>query len=153
MNYNDYPILTNQEYETISNNFNFSKPERKTVCTNLYQELASTLDICSNILNKYNHTITNQLKSLQISISNIIENLKANFTFSSFQFSSYSNSNIFKLIIKIQNCLKLSHNWCLTEEKDYYKNMAKTIYNKVFELNYNLISAIEKSNVKLFKHM
>ena len=153
MEYNDFQILSEQAYQTIREKFSHVKPDRKTNSSKLYFELADCLQICCNLTHDYNFKILTEISSLKKLIVDTMENLRANFNFSNIPSHSNINSNIFRLLLKIQNCLNICYSWQKNEEKEYYKNLINSIFEQLIKINSHLILSLETSNIKFFKYM
>lgn len=154
MNYNDFPILSNEQYDLLQQNYSNYKTDRNTYINRILAGLHECKFTCLNIKD-CNKNITLSISNTLSTIDLIINNL-SNLTNAPVSYENtvkISNFNVFKFLGKLLNCLNLFHNWQNDESKDYFKNLANTYFLDLSKCLSNIISALEQSNVRLYKYM
>ena len=153
MEYNDFPILNEEEYKFLQNKFS------ENVSFNREEKIVS---IFSNLLDLFNSSPMLIAQSNQILKENLIfaknefEKLIENFN-STFNLKINKNEikekNIFNFLKTTINLQKNLINWHKFEQKEYFKQFSFNTLIAVNEILFHLISAIENSNVTLYKFM
>ena len=153
MEYNDFPILNEEEYKFLQNKFS------EKVSFNREEKIVS---IFSNLLDLFNSSPMLIAQSNQILKENLIfaknefEKLIENFN-STFNLKINKNEikekNIFNFLKTTINLQKNLINWHKFEQKEYFKQFSLNTLIAVNEILFHLISAIENSNVTLYKFM
>ena len=150
-NYNDFPTLSNEQYEELNKQYNSSREHAKTPTT-----IASKLQFC---INSFAMMQTNFNKPLQQQISFTIKELQSvkesiKILYPSLQFSSNSvNQNIFAVLKSLADiCIDFSKEINKTE-KEYYKTMLSKLNTQVLNCISLLMLTISKQDIKFFKFM
>lgn len=153
MIYNDYNILSLDEYELIKSKYIENNFSRKNTANTLYSLVEQCSINCLSIKNKLNQNILNSLKNAKTNLELIMENLNANFKIIKTNKKTFNSINLFGFLINLNNILNNLIFWLHKEEKEYIKlflnNTIKTI---LFIIN-NILSALEKSNLISFNYM
>ena len=154
MNYNDFPILSNDEYNLLNEHFNINQPKDKpTVLNNLLEKLNICFSFCIGLTNKYNVKINIAINNTKNQIEKIKNNLTATFNLTSTKNNSVLNSNIFILLNTIIEAVHETIIWTTIENKEYYKTLAQKNLNDLISCVKEILLALEKSNILFFKHM
>lgn len=154
MIYDDFQILSNEEYQILNSNFNKNKQfDRKTIITKICQKNLSCQSICLNIEKDYNIKIKNSLVESISKLKKIQENICSTFNVSSKYNNNIKAFNIFTFLKSINDLIKLFYLWHNTENKEYYKNIARKSINDLLSSYQTIFDALESSNVTFFKFM
>ncbi len=151
MNYDDFPILTNSDYELLKEKFFFPKKDRKAEIEKVCDQLRS-LSSCNVTTIKLNAKVVNSLTSLK-RLSSKLEN-----TFSSL-FSLHTSNNeilsisLFGFIKQFLECIRLLSCLAESEDKPYYRKIFISSSREILLEVSNIISSLEDSTIKFFKHM
>ena len=152
MNYNDFPILNPQEYKHIQEQYNSLNKPRIAYSEDLLISISQCIDLC-NSENSPKLDLKKELEVSKKSLIQIQENLLANFSLKKSSSIKFYEFNIFSLLNKILNCLKITNLWFQTEEKIYYKTFIKKTNFTLINILQKITTILEKINVKIFKHM
>lgn len=152
MIYNDFPILNNETYSYLNEQYTNTGKDRKAYANVLYSEIQSCFALYSTTKN-LNPSLKKQLNHSKEVLNQILENLKANFTIQTTEQKELIQFNIFSFVSKLSQILIITINWQNTEEKLYYKTFIKNINLSILNIIKNILSILENSNVILFKHM
>jgi hypothetical protein len=150
MDYNDFPILSNQEYELINSHFSIEKFERNYFLKNLLNELNSLKNskIESNLNKKLKVSID---KSNQILIK-LFDNLASMFNIQ-IQSSSIQEINLFAFLEKLINLATLFSIWKQNETKTYYQSISHKSEIEILNSVKQILNDLKNSSVITFKHM
>jgi len=148
MQYDDYKILTDEEYSKLNNQYiqNQSTERIKYIHKISYQ--------LQNILNSYligtpNITLNSSIKELKDSCKKILNNLPQN----NITNNIFFHCNIFKLL-EISNEIILEFtNWLCNENKEYYKEIIIHSINDLSLCNKKILEKIQNLNIKIYKFM
>lgn len=153
MNYDDFPILNEQNYNLINEQYNFQQPfERHNCIVKIYLSL-NEIKYFFYELNNINFKIKSVLLNCKQNIQKLQDNLTATFTINTDTQKTIKSSNLFSLINKITLTSKLYKQWIENEEKEYYKKLALNSLEILLNSTSEILSVLEKSNVILFKYM
>lgn len=154
MNYNDFPILSNEDYYLLNTQYsNQQKPDRKNHIYKICNELNTIVYSCFELAPKHNTIIKRALESTREISAKLLNNLNEVFNLTNTTSKNYANTNIFTLTKQISKASSRFINWASLEEKEYYKNLSLKSSTELLECLNNILNALELSNVKLFKHM
>ena len=154
MMYNDFPILTENEYEFMNENFKnsqqFSRPRfLDIVCFNLkkLQHFSSF----SNV--KMSTKLKNCFMDSNITINKLINNLTSTFNHNETPLKDVHNLTIFSYLKLVVENLTILDQWIKQEHKEYYKTLISNTRTELQNICLNVLTVLESSNVYLFKHM
>lgn len=151
MNYEDFPILSNNDYELLKQEFSIPKQNREKALIKVLSLLLSfcTCNITSKKLNTKILNTINQTKQVCIKIENNFSSL-FNLTYSHHEIE---NLNLFSMIKKLLLASKELNILAENEAKIYYK---KTFINSSKELivsALDILSTLQDSYIITFNHM
>lgn len=154
MNYEDFPILSNQEYELINSHFSKrEKFDRKTILNKICNELIICKNICLESKSKYNKKICSALEKSLIILNKLNQNISSCFNIVNSQSQTMKIFNLFDFMKKLISISSLVFSWFEHEPKEYYKNLAGKTNRELLQVMENIISALNNSNIITFKHM
>ena len=153
MEYNDFPILDNSQYKLMQDKFNeqFSFDRKETVFI-IYSSLTECNFTCTLLYAKLNKTICESLKQSNEKLELAISNLEATFNLH-LNKTEVKEMSIFGFLCKLTNCLKQINLWQQKEQKEYFKHFALQLSADLTAVLSNILSAIEKSNIQLYKYL
>ncbi len=154
MMYNDYQILSNDQYSFLNLQYqNEQAFVRKDIILNICNELNLCKVLCLGLKNNYNKQVSNSIKSTFNLLDKNLNNLSSICKSNTIQTNVIKQCTIFELFKKLTTISSFLLNWISHESKEYYKtlaiNTAKDINSTLTEISTALIS----SHVQLFKHM
>ena len=153
MSYNDFQILSNEEYAILNNQFlarqNF---DRNATIFQIKSTLNSCKNSCLSIANKYNTRIKSEIEQTHKKLNKILENFNSLFGTAS-QSTEIKNINIFSFIDKLISITQQIYLWQKNEQKKYYNSFAEKTIFELLEIIANLIKQLDKSNIITFKYM
>lgn len=154
MTYNDFPILDDQHYALLNSHYSNKQDfNRVNTAHKLFTELFNTKTVCSAIPANFNTKIKLALNDCYLTLNKLTENISTTFNIDPPSIKSIKSCSIFTLIKKLLSLLKLFNEWQTNEIKEYYKNIATKSLDELFCEADKLLTAINESNVYIFKHM
>jgi len=154
MNYNDYPILKNEEYNILKQHFSTSQQlDRKTILIKICNEIISCKNICLTLENLYNSKIKKSVENTFIILTKLYDNFSSTFNINLKSNNSTQSFNVFKLIKKLTNLISLLIIWQQQENKEYYKIFSKNSIFDIIKTLEEIFNSLENSNIYFFKHM
>ena len=154
MNYDDFPILNNSEYQILNEQYNkLIRPERKDIIIKICTEISQISFSFFQLKNKYNCKILNSLNLANKTFEKIHDNLASCFNVTLLKINQIENFNLFTFLKRTTNLLFLLNKWITIEEKEYYKSLAEKSYLNVNEMLNEIFNSLQQSNVTFFKHM
>ncbi|MBQ8615457.1 MAG: hypothetical protein IJ415_02705 [Clostridia bacterium] len=154
MNYNDFPILNNDEYNLINSHYsNFERFDRKTTIIKIYNEISGCKNICLDLSSKHNPKIKKAIEQAYETLNKLNENLLTSFNLNNTESNTIKTCSLFSFMRKITNLSSSVLEWSKSEKKEYFKSIAQSTMKDLFNIMLNLTSALEESNIILFKHM
>lgn len=124
MNYNDFPILNDEEYFLIQAQYESLPWNRNEKVYAIFLTLQQSLNMCYAIKENFNNKIKSALNQSKQIVEKILYNLSNVFNFKSTNLSVPSEFNIFTLTKKMVEASKQFEDWRLNEKKEYYKKIA-----------------------------
>ena len=127
--FNDFPILSNEEYSLIQNYYNANKPKRKILIDKIIFLLHKNLFLCYNYTpnNKTIHTFSKPaINKAKFEFQKILDNTVSLFGNSTHSNVVFKNNDYFEIIKNTAEIIYTFQEWSLTEEKEYYKNFSLT---------------------------
>lgn len=154
MNYNDYSILSDNEYLKIAEQY---KNQNQTTPNCSLEKAFELIETCKNSLqmsnNFKNYKIKNELKNHYQTLYRLSNNLKLTFSLKTNNNKVFTDFNIFTYIsnlIIIQNNL---NNWLKLENNSKYGILIINIKNEINNLIISILDILSKSNIIFFKFM
>ena len=155
MDYNDFPILTDEQYKQMQNKFNFfleKNFDRKQTTFKIYSILTECKNSLPFINEKVNLHIKESLNFALNKLNKMASNFEATFNFSS-QKIEVNATNLFSFLKKLSNLLKIFIFWLNNEQKEYFKQFSINAAAELTEVLFNILSALENSKIDLYKFM
>ncbi len=153
MNYNDFPILNENEYKFLENKYNNKKYFNRE--ENIYI-IFSMLNDCINaapfLLLEVNAPIKDCLIDVKAQLEKINENLTAIFNFKENK-KEIKKINLFNFLKNIAILQKNIINWHKNEQKEYFKQFSYGLIETLNDIFLRLTTQLEIANFRLFKFM
>lgn len=154
MNYNDFQIPNNHVLNKMLEEYNLTTQQPKYDSSNeVYSDLNILYSSCLLINKEYNNTIKQAIHSSKNALNKCLENMLAVFNIKTQTITTVLNINVFDFILNIINILNKTNKWILIEKKPYIKTFIQKLNLELLNIIKNLISAINNSNFKFYKHM
>ncbi|MBE5741101.1 MAG: hypothetical protein E7351_01020 [Clostridiales bacterium] len=154
MEYNDFPILNNEEYRIINEQYSISQTQdRKSLLYKITHLLRDCKNMCSTLDRKLNQKIVTAISTAKKEIDKISDNLSSYFPQKTENQSTITSFNLFTFLSKVNSLSSLFHIWENSDSKDYYKTMASKSLKDLLKISQNILSALENSTVYLFKYL
>ena len=152
MNYNDFPILNDLEYNFLNKQFSTIEFNRKDVLTKISYELNSIVNTNLGSKEKFNNKIKQELKNAIETSNKWLNNFSSQFNLT-IKNLEISNLNIFSMLKKLNTTISFLLVLVKNETKEYYKTLAINCANELILSSSNILQALNESNLILFKHM
>ena len=153
MNYNDYPILDDEQYDFLKNKYlqqkNFNRDEAAFY---IYSDLLTCHNACPMLITKLNKFLRASLNECQAKLKELIENFEATFNYKKNKIE-IKEINLFNFLKKLVNLQKNLINWQKLEQKEYFIQLINNFLKEINEMLISTLSALENSNVPLFRFM
>lgn len=153
MQYNDFQILSNEQYQMLNNQYLNNSVNEQNILDSLFLNFDQCKSFCFGLSSKVNKQIQLALSNAKQEYDKLINNLNLTFKITTHTAQSITNFNVFSFAKKVVEGLTLVQQlYNFSNNKKIFvfaDNSSKTILNI---LN-NLFSALEKSNIYLFKYM
>jgi len=150
MEYNDFPILSNEDYLNLNNFYfqNSSFEDREFYINKISLKIFSCLNISLNN-SELPKEIQTEIKISQTKLNTVLENLNIKAP------DSYSvkSFNLLTFILNLIDILSVLNSWTKTETKEYYKNLIISNTNIILETLNNIFLKLNKFKIKIFKYM
>lgn len=153
MEYQDFPILNNLDYQLINTNYNTNKENKKNIISNICNKINTILLSLFHLNNLYNSTINNEINNHKKLLTKTQNNLSNLFNIQTQPTETINSFSIFDFLKEL-NILSASFlEWLKVEEKEYYRSVAiKTLHELITNQN-QLIESLNNSYVKFYKYM
>ena len=152
MNYNDFPILDDNAYQFLKEQYNTHEFSRDVCVDKIFFNLHECKSCCLGLADKLNLKLTQAIKACIEELDKILNNLDATFNFNK-PAHEIKEINIFSLLNKLVVTASNFNLWQAEEEKEYFKQLANNNLKNLLKIIENIINALENSNFYLFKHM
>lgn len=153
MIYNDFPILNDEQYKIMQDKFNeHSSFNRKEIVYAIYNKLIICNTSCVFLSEKVNKHIRESLNNCKCEFEKTISNLEATFNLKNNK-NELKELNFFKFLKILVEITKNLTFWHEKEEKEYFKKFSLNISISLINLILDLTSALEKSNITMYKFM
>lgn len=153
MNYNDFPILSNEEYSLISQHFSQKKFDRKTTLFQINKHLITCKTSHINNIDKLNKKTVQALNNSYNLIEKTLKNLNSLFDFPPRPNSNIKSISIFDHIEQLLSVIENLTKWSKDETKEYYKSFIQSSSLELIGGLRHLLKALSESNIFFFKHM
>ena len=154
MKYEDFPILNNNDYSLLREQYlSSNQTDRKLIVNEICSEISNIINSYWSNENLFNNNLNLAIKNCSLSLMKVLDNLTSLFNIQVTRQQSIPTFNIFSYIRKINSIITMLLKWASKEQKEYYKSTAsKTTIELLNSLN-SILLAAEESNVKFYKHM
>ncbi len=152
MNYDDFPLLKNNDYEILSQHYSELKQDKKTIIYLICSELICCANSCPSISNSLNHKSQIALNESRHLFEKLANNLTNLFNLS-IENKTMKEINLFSFMKKTTSILQNFLKWANQENKEYYKKHALQAANELAQQLNLLLSCLENSNIFMFKYM
>ncbi len=152
MEYEDYKVLSEEEYNFLSEQY-LSQKQPKNYAQFVCEKLEICKSMCLNLTKETNSNVATKIKEIYEYLQNIKDNLLATFTIKSATVCEVKNFNIFSLLTACFDVLTTLHNWQNEETKQHTKIFLVKTTNALTERINSILTALENSNILIFKHM
>ena len=148
MNYNDFPILNNEDYLLINSHYENKVPfDRKKNLYKIISTISLAKTICCNLANKYNSQIQKEIANIFTTFTKLEDNLISIFNLSDSTQHTTRSFNIFSLQKSTAEIIELILNWNQHEPKQYYKTISHNFTCELLTSLNKLILSMEKSKI------
>lgn len=149
INYNDFPILTNEQYQQLNQHFLLNTIE--------IDDVINTLLCCKNSLdfikNSFSLNIQKSICNFNLSIEEILNNLSIYYKKNFQKNTKKIKNNIFDIFYDILTILNDFFVLINNEQKSCYIIYLKKAYQKLNTSFCNLLQSLKESKFKYFKYM
>ena len=153
MNFNTFPLVTNDELQILKNNFSYQQiRDRKESIKDAYFSVQKCKSLLLGQNTKFNNKIQSSLNETNHCLDSIIENFNSTFNPPK-TIINITNFNLFGFIKNLLDAISKLNNWCNDENKEHYKNIAISSAKNLIKCSKEILSALENSNIRLFKFM
>ena len=153
MNYSDFPILSPSNYNILAENYELNKLPSNEYFHIIYNKLLKCSYSLLTLKNNYNKNIINSIKNNATTIELLLDNFKSIFKVHNLTNKSFNEFNLFSHLKDLIKICSLFNSWLENENKPHIN---KFIINSNKSLLYsieNIVSAMEKSEIFIFKNM
>lgn len=154
MKFNDFPILTNDEYDKMRNEYISKQINNQEL---LFVEICNMLVDCESICNGLNKNVNKAIRLVveksKNEIGELLSDLIYSFKITNNSSKNVKNFNIFSLQKNlIEIILKIQKHKLLNKEliKD---TLLFSIESKITTILNNIINVLSDSNIYIFKHI
>lgn len=152
--YNDNPILSNEDYLLISQQYQKAKVYQRTESLGrLLNVIALGKQFCFAPPTQLNKKLTLAVKQTGAVINTVLDNLSTAFNVEKDKIYEIRQVNIFSFIKSLSEACKLSLEVYLHEEKEYIKQICLSNIKLLNEEIVKLLALLEISEVRTFKFM
>ena len=153
MKYDDFPILSINEYKKLNTRFSENTNTNKNdILNEICQDLSNCSHSCLNLFQEYNKEIKQSLTLTNTILTKVYNNLTAIFDLNPIK-TYVSTTSTFNLLNKLIKIISNINKWLQLEEKIYYKSLATKTLDEIISCANSIISALDNSNIKFYKHM
>jgi len=147
MKYNDFQILNHDEYKILNTHYTQNQLDRTTTIS----KICVNIDECKSSLNQLIHSsnwqIKQELNKCFSDFSLILENLNHK------PLNQIKSLTLFTFLKKISTTIQYLLTWQRQETKDYFKTIISSSIQILTTNLTNILTALENSNIKIFKFM
>lgn len=152
--YNDFPILSEQDYFQLSAAYNQAKEYNFNNCINsAIEHLNKCKAFSFNFENSVNASLSQAIQSARGAVDLALENINLAFNTEIKTANSINEFNVFammcELIDSAQDLIKINAN----EQKQIYKTMSHKTAGQLLHAASTLAKSLAGSRIKLFKYL
>ena len=153
MEYNDFPILNDEEYKFLENKFSenisFNRDENIFY---IFSDLSILFNATPLLIAKSNSFIREGLEMAKSELEKLVENFNSTFNLK-INKNEIKEKNLFNFLKMLANLQKKLIFWHKFEQKEYFKQFSLNTINSVNEILLSLTTALENSNIQLYRFM
>ncbi len=152
--YNDSPILSNEDYLLISQQYEKAKIYQRTESlAKLFNAIHICKQFCFAPPTQLNKRLTLAVKQTGAVVNTILDNLSTAFNVEKQKVCEIRQVNIFSFVKSLAEASKLSLDVYLNEEKEYIKKICMSNIKLLNEELEKILAILEISEVRTFKFM
>ena len=153
MNYNDFPVLNDEQYRQLQDKYNEQTDfDRNECCYSIYSELTACANSITLLFPQLNPQLIATLQEAKIKIEKSISNFEAVFNLSPKQIE-IKEINLFNFLKNLTKIQKKLIKWLKNEQKEYFKQFILNLLENISSMLFDLLSAVESANLRIFKHI
>ncbi len=153
MEYNDFPILNEEEYKFLENKFSenisFNRDEK---VFSIFSNLIDLNNSASILIVQSNKILRESLIFAKNEFEKLIENFNSTFNFK-INKNEIKEKNLFNFLKNIVNLQKNLIFWHKFEQKEYFKQFSLNTLSVTNEILLSLSKALENSNINTYRFM
>lgn len=153
MEYNDFQILSNEQYDMLNKQYLNNENIEMDILNNLFLNFDQCKSFCFGLSNKVNKQIQHSLAYARQEYDKLINNLNQTFSISAHTPQTIQTFNLFSFAKKVVEGLTLIQQLCNVSATKKITNFVCSTTKTILNILNNLFSALEKSNIYLFKYM
>ena len=151
--YEDFPILTNQDYVALNEEYAKQQRYSKQSCLN---NIMLTLNECKEFYFALTKQVNENIAKALNEVKSLIETISANTSTlceNQSRLQEVRQTNIFEFINNLVKISSLNFELYVKEDKEYVKKIASANIALANEGSKILLSALKNSNFRLFRFM
>ena len=153
MQYNDFPILNDEEYKFLQNKFceniSFDREEKTFL---IFSNLNDLLNSATLLIAKSNKIVRESLINAKQKLEKLVENFNSTFNFK-INKTEIKEKNLFNFLKNMVNLQKNLIFWHKFEQKEYFIQFSLNTLLDVNEILLTLTTALENSNITTYRFM
>lgn len=154
MNYNDFPILANDDYNILKNEYlNKIKSETNDNVSKVFSILVLCKNICFGLNPTYNIKIQRCTNNIKNDLSKLLDDLKFTFKLNETANQDINTFDIFFLTHNLLEGIEIIVDILRSEINNYNRRLFSSIELVLTKSIKNILSALKDSNIILFQHM
>ena len=154
MNYNDFPTISEIDYDLINKQYSINnQKDRKEIVFKICREIESCVLSFFQIENKYNQNILKSLTLSNETLKKIQNNIISCFNIPTFQIKQIKNFSVFSFLKNLNEILTLLIEWKNIETKTYYEKLISNSIFEILNIQNTTLNSLNKSSIIFFKHM
>lgn len=153
MNYNDFPILSDDAYDFLRDKYkNEMTFDRETSINKVCYYLNECVGSCKSLKSKLNLKLRQAIEFVDTQINKTLSSLNETFDIR-VSSNSIKEFNLFTFLKYLASSIEMLINLGYKEEKEYYKKVYNICLNSLIESIKKILEALETSNIGLYKFM
>lgn len=154
MTYNDYQILSNDEYKILESHYNASNNYSKNHTINSIHTLVNTAKCSLQYSNNFkNFQIKKELNNHFLILNKLEDNLKSMLSLEISKPTLIESFNLFNYINNLFSIIKLLNVWLENENKEYYKKIIRISKIEIENLISSILSILSTLSINFYKFM